>query len=61
MDRNNVLLSICIPTYNRLDHIRRQLDFFKQEGAFSNEEIQFIVSDNHSTDGTGEWLKEYAS
>ncbi len=61
MDRNSILLSICIPTYNRLDHIKRQLDFFKQEGAYFNEEIQFIVSDNHSLDGTGEWLRDFAA
>lgn len=56
----SVLLSICIPTYNRVCQLKNQLLFFENEGVFEDKRIQFIVSDNHSNDGTDEYLKQFA-
>ncbi|WP_422479293.1 glycosyltransferase family 2 protein [Pleomorphochaeta sp. DL1XJH-081] len=48
-----ILLSICIPTYNRCDHLKRQVAFLLQE---ISREIEIIISDNCSNDGTYEYL-----
>ena len=48
------LLSICIPTYNRLEQIKRQVEFFIFEGVLEKD-IELIVSNNCSTDGTTEY------
>lgn len=52
-------LSICIPTYNRKDKIALQLSrLFPQVSKYSLEEVEIIVSDNCSVDGTSMVLKE---
>lgn len=58
--RLHPLLSICIPTYNRVHHLEHCLDsIFSQIG--SNELIEIIVSDNASTDATPEIANRYAA
>lgn len=49
------LLSICIPTYNRKNLVENQVRFFINETR-TNDDIEIIVSDNASTDGTYEYL-----
>lgn len=57
---NDVLLSICMPTYNRLQHIQRQIKYFINELELSgNGLVEVIISNNASTDGTKGFLKEY--
>lgn len=46
------LLSICIPTYNRADCLRRALESIVDQDRF--EEIEIVISDNCSTDNTNE-------
>ena len=53
---NAITLSVCIPTYNRCHSLKKQLDYFKDENL-SNVEV--IVSDNCSTDGTIEFFQSY--
>ncbi len=55
--KNEPLFSIAIPTYNRLSFLRRAL-----ESALSQtyQNIEIIVLDNASTDGTYEYLLEMA-
>jgi len=49
-------LSVVIPTYNRLPHLRRVLDgLARQEGLAHPLEV--VVVDDGSTDGTDEWLR----
>ncbi|MFB5269078.1 glycosyltransferase [Paenibacillus enshidis] len=49
--KNQPLLSICIPTYNREGHLRACLDsIFSQIGA--TDLVEVVVSDNCSPDGT---------
>ena len=53
---NNIKLSIIIPVYNVKDYLRRCLDSVK---AQMQEEVEVIIYDDASTDGSTEILKEY--
>lgn len=50
------VLSIIIVTYNSLDEIPTCLDSIRRQ----NIPMEVFVVDNASTDGTQQWLKEYA-
>src|SRR4030042_301371 len=54
------LLSICIPTYNRSKEViytvNTILTFIRKKNQ--DQEVEVIVSDNDSTDGTYEELKK---
>lgn len=51
------LVSICIPTYNRLEYLRDLLpDVMRQVEFEKNRLIEVIVSDNCSSDGTSSYL-----
>lgn len=52
-------LAVCIPTFNRKELLRPLLDGFVDQPRF--DEIQIVVSDNASTDGTEELCRDYAS
>lgn len=52
-----MILSILIPTYNRLKYIKRQLNFLKNENI-DYEDIEIIVSNNCSNDETEKLLSE---
>lgn len=55
----NMKLSICIPTYNRKDKVLRQLTkVVSQLSGYNSDEIEVIVSDNCSTDGTSDALSK---
>jgi len=55
MESTGILLSICIPTYNRAELLRTTLATITSQAAFSQEnEIEIIVSDNASADHTTE-------
>ncbi len=48
--------SIVILTYNNLEYTKVCIDSIKKYN--SNEDCEIIIVDNHSTDGTVEWIKE---
>jgi len=50
------LLSICIPTYNRLYYLRELLGSILPQAEVAGVEI--CVSDNHSEDGTGRFVED---
>lgn len=50
------LLSILIPTYNRVDKLKKLLNCLEMDGAFKNEKIEIVISDNCSTDSTWDVL-----
>lgn len=54
----NKLLSICIPTYNRAEVLKLSLSAILKGASEYQNEIEVIVSDNASTDGTQEVLRE---
>lgn len=53
---NNPLISICIPSYNRADLIEETIH---SALAQTYQNIEIIINDNCSTDGTWELLNEY--
>ncbi len=47
------LLSICIPTYNRAEHLKRTLESIVRQREFvETSEVEVVISDNCSTDHT---------
>lgn len=54
--QKKIILSICIPTYNRKEILKGTLD---EIFSCPDEDIEVIVIDNASTDGTREMLVKY--
>ena len=54
---NFVLLSICLPTYNRCTQITRQIEDVVRQTKKVGACVEILVSDNASTDGTAEMLR----
>lgn len=54
------LISICIPTYNRAEVLRKSLEAYVHCDGFDYE-IEIVISDNASTDTTQEVGRYYAS
>lgn len=55
-----IVLSLCIPTYNRASYLDKCLkSIIKQLG--NNDEVEIIISDNVSEDNTGEIAAFYTS
>lgn len=55
------VLTICIPTYNRSELVKKQMEFFKNEVENDNsilKKVKFIVGDNASTDNTIQLVRE---
>lgn len=48
-----MLVSICIPTYNRLSDLHRSVQSALGQ---THQPVEVLVADNASTDGTAEWL-----
>ncbi|MBQ0033647.1 MAG: glycosyltransferase family 2 protein [bacterium] len=54
----SAMLSICIPTYNRLKYLKELLPgLLAQIDAVPEGTVELVVSDNVSTDGTADYLK----
>lgn len=53
------MMSVVIPTFNRKAELARLLDSLDKE-IFPRENLEVIVVDDGSTDGTREFLKSYA-
>lgn len=54
---NNIILSICIPTYNRADYLRDAIKYALLAINSTNGLVELIISDNCSNDGTLEILQ----
>lgn len=62
MSKKEVLLSICIPTFNRSAALRETLESITNQDIFVNTHaVEIVVSDNASTDDTSQVVSEYAS
>ncbi len=57
-DVNKPVLSLCIPTYNRRDKLARLVNGIQQNVQNAAGKIELCISNNASTDGTNEFLKE---
>ena len=55
-EQKNYALTIAIPTYNRLEKLKICLKRLMEQKKI--EQIEIIVSDNASSDGTGEYMTE---
>jgi len=53
------LLTIAIPIYNGVDTIRETLNSILSQTPTLQEKVYVVISDNNSTDGTGEILQEF--
>ena len=54
------LLSICIPTYNREKYLQDTLESIVSQDIFKNtNDVDIVISDNASTDGTRELVEKY--
>ena len=58
-DLQQPLLSICIPTYNRSQYLKKTLDSIICQEEFSPDNVEIVISDNCSTDDTEIVCKEY--
>jgi len=57
---SNILLSICIPTYNRAEYIGEAIEsILMQITPAIKDKVEICVSDNASTDNTQEIVKKY--
>lgn len=59
MATNQTLLSICIPTYNRADCLKRLLDNIVPQILESKEGVEVCISNNGSTDNTREIVMNF--
>lgn len=59
MDNQKPLLSICIPTYNRSQYLKKSIDSIVIQKEFLNGSVEIVISDNASTDDTEGLLRPY--
>jgi glycosyltransferase involved in cell wall biosynthesis len=58
---NSIILTIAIPTYNRLEYLKTCIKSAEASCALVEERIEIFVSDNKSEDGTKKFLESYVS
>lgn len=51
------ILSICIPTYNRVDFLKQSVESIICSIEFSNADVEIVISDNCSSDNTENYCK----
>jgi abequosyltransferase len=58
---NNPVISICIPTYKRVDCLKTCLESIVEQfkNPFVRENVEVVISDNASGDGTESMVKEF--
>ena len=49
---NDIIISLCIPTYNRAKYLKKSIESVIKQKAFKNGKIEIIISDNASNDNT---------
>ncbi len=54
-----MIISICLPTYNRATKLNKQLSIFYNQLQSINHNYELIVSDNNSTDKTLDIIKKF--
>ena len=59
MNPKKPLLSICIPTYNRCEYLKKSIESIISQKEFSDEDVEIVISDNCSTDDTRMICKQY--
>lgn len=57
---NKILLSICIPTYNRSEYLKKSIESIIIQPEFKEGLVEIVISDNASTDDTEILGTQYA-
>lgn len=53
------LLSICIPTFNRSEYLKKSIESIVCQKEFINGKVEIVISDNASTDNTENVIREF--
>ena len=53
------LLSICIPTYNRAEYLKKTLESIVWQRDFLSKDVEVVISDNCSTDDTASVVAKF--
>ena len=54
------VLSICIPTFNRVEYLKQVLHSIVSQNVFANtDDVEIIISDNCSTDATASVIEDF--
>ncbi|OEZ99884.1 glycosyltransferase [Duganella sp. HH101] len=62
MDNPDIVLSICIPTFNRAPFLQQTLDSIVSQPAFADtHDIEIVIADNASEDETGAVAARYVA
>ena len=57
---NNIILSICIPTYNRAEYLDETIHSIVNQKRFQKtNDVEIVISDNCSDDNTSEVTEKY--
>lgn len=56
-NKDSFLCSVCIPTYNRADMLKKTLQAFIDTDSFRKGKVELVISDNASEDNTYEICK----
>ncbi len=59
-DRQDLLLSVIIPTYNRRESLLQVLDAYAQQEGITKREYEIVLADDGSTDGSMEAARLWA-
>ncbi len=59
MKTNKPLISILVPTYNRLNYLKECLDSIVSQKWFLKSDLELIVSDNSDNDETKKFMNQY--
>ena len=50
------LVSICIPTYNRVEQLKITMESIMAQPEFREGKVEIVISDNASDDDTGKTI-----
>lgn len=53
------LLSICIPTYNRAEYLKKSISSIICQDEFINKQVEIVIADNASVDNTRDVAIQY--
>ena len=59
MKENKILISILVPTYNRVEYLEECLDSIVEQEWFDLKELELIVSDNSEWNETKSFMNNY--
>ena len=59
MKENKILISILVPTYNRVKYLEECLDSITEQEGFDLKELELIVSDNSEWNETKDFMNNY--